>query len=87
MLTALVAASLVVAVVGLVLFAGLCVAIQREDHSPRLPSRPPTAGAAFTRRVSGLSVRRAAPPVPRRQSEARAALWPARPPDAPHLGP
>jgi len=85
MLTALVVASLALAIVGLVLFVALCVAIQREDHSPRLSSRPPTSGTAVTRRIAGLSVRRATPSAPR-QPEPRAALWPARPPGSDHEG-
>jgi len=87
MLTALVVAGLALAVVGLVLFAALCLAIRREDRSPRLTSRPPTAGTAVTRRIAGLSVRRAVPPARASRPEPRPALWPARcPPDSDHEG-
>jgi len=87
MLTALVVVSLALAVAGLVLFVALCLAIRREDRSPRLTSQPPTAGTAVTRRIAGLSVRRATPPAPRGQAEPRAALWPGRcPPGSDHEG-
>ena len=83
MLSALVILGLALAVVGLVLFIALCVAIQREDHRPRLSSRPPSAGTAVTRRVAGLSVRRAAPPATSRRTDLRPALWARRyPPDS-----
>jgi hypothetical protein len=82
MLSALVILGLALAVVGLVLFIALCVAIQREDHRPRLSSRPPSAGTAFTRRVAGLSVRRAVPPATSR-TDLRPTLWASRyPPDS-----
>jgi hypothetical protein len=87
MLTALIILGLGLAVVGLVVFITLCVAIQREDHAARLSSQPPTAGTARTRRIAGLSVRRADPPAQSRQPAPRAALWPARyPPDSDHDG-
>ena len=85
MLTALVVAGLALIAVVLVVFSALCVAIRREDHSPRLTSRPPTAGTAITRRIAGLSVRRAAAPAPQGQPEPRPALWAAPlPPDSDH---
>jgi hypothetical protein len=77
---------LALVVAGLVLFGALCLAIRREDHSPRLTSQPPTTGTAVTRRVAGLSVRRATPSTPHNQSAPRAALWPARPHDSDHQG-
>jgi hypothetical protein len=86
MFTALLVLGLTLAVAGLVLFGAICLAIRREDHSPRLTSQPPTGGTTITRRVVGLSVRRAAPPAPRSQPEERAALWPARPHDSDHEG-
>lgn len=64
MLTILTLAVLALAVVFSVLFAALCLAIRREDRTPRLTTQPPTLGAAITRRIAGLSVRRPAPPVP-----------------------
>jgi hypothetical protein len=83
MLSVLVLLGLALAVVGLVVFIALCVAIQREDHSARLASRPPTAGTAVTRRVAGLSVRRAAPPTTSGRPDLRPALWASRyPPDS-----
>jgi hypothetical protein len=78
MLTVLVVAGLVLVVAGLALFVALCLAIRREDRSPRLTSQPPTAGTAMTRRIAGLSVRRAASPARANRSEPRPALWPAR---------
>jgi hypothetical protein len=85
MLTPLVVLSLALAAVGLLVFAALCIAIRREDRSPRLTSRPPTAGTAITRRIAGLSIRRAAPPSPGGQPQPRAALWAAPcPPDSDH---
>lgn len=80
MFTALFMLGLALAVAGLVLFGALCLTIQREDHSPRLTSQPPTSGTAVTRRIAGLSVRRAVPHAAGGQPEPRAALWPARPP-------
>jgi hypothetical protein len=83
MLTAFVILGLALAVVGLVVFIAICVAIQREDHSARLSSRPPTAGTAVTRRVAGLSVRRASPPAASGRPDLRPALWASRyPPDS-----
>ena len=82
MFIALLVLGLAGGVAGLVLFGALCLAIRREDHSPRLTSQPLTTGTAVTRRVSGLSVRRATPPAPGSQPEPRAALWPARPPSS-----
>jgi hypothetical protein len=76
MLTALVVASLVLAAAGLVLFVVLCLAIRREDRSPRLTAQPPTAGTAVTRRIAGLSIRRATPPAQSGLAKPRAALWP-----------
>jgi hypothetical protein len=85
MLTALVILGLAPAVVGLVLFMALCVAIQREDRSARLSSRPLTAGTAVTRRVAGLSIRRAAPPATSSRRDLRPTLWASRyPPDSGH---
>jgi hypothetical protein len=78
MLSALVILGLALTVVGLALFIGLCVAIQREDHSTRLSSRPPTAATAVTRHVAGLSVRRTAPPTTGSQPDLRPALWASR---------
>jgi hypothetical protein len=86
MFTALLVLGLAFAVAGLVLFGALCLAIRREDHSPRLTSQPPTTGTAVTRRVAGLSVRRAIPPTPHNQPAPRATLWPARPHDSDHEG-
>jgi hypothetical protein len=86
MLTVLLVASLVLAAAGLVLFVGLCLAIRREDHSPCLTAQPPTAGTAVTRRIAGLSVRRA-PAAPSGLAKPRAALRPARPwPDSDNEG-
>jgi hypothetical protein len=83
MLSALVILGLALAVIGLVVFIALCVAIQREDRSARLSSRPPTAGTAVTRRVAGLSVRRAARVVTTSPPDLRPALWAGRcPPDS-----
>ena len=85
MLSALVILGLALAVVGLVAFIALCVAIQREDHSARLSTRPPTSSAAVTRHIAGLSVRRAAPPTTNRPADLRPALWASRyPPDSGH---
>ena len=78
MLSALVILGLALAVVGFVLFLALCVAIQREDHRPRLSSQPPIAGTAVTRRVAGLSIRRAAPPATGIRPDLRPALWASR---------
>jgi len=78
MLSALVILGLALTVVGLALFIGLCVAIQREDHSARLSSRPPTAATAVARRVAGLSVRRTVPPASGSQPDLRPALWASR---------
>ena len=78
MLSALVILGLALTVVGLVLFIALCVAIQREDRSARLSSRPPTAATAVTRRVAGLSVRRSAPPITGSRRDLRPALWASR---------
>jgi hypothetical protein len=66
-------ASVALAVAGLVLFGALCLAIRREDRSPHLTCQAPTAGTALTRRVAGLSVRRAPPSAP--EPEPRADLW------------
>jgi hypothetical protein len=77
MLTIVILAILALAAVGLVLFVALCLAIQREDHSARLASRPSTGATAVTRRVSGLCVRRAEPPTPGDRPEPYPALWPA----------
>jgi hypothetical protein len=85
-LTVLLVLGLAFVVAGLVLFGALCLAIRHEDHSPRLTSQPPTTGTAVTRRVAGLSVRRATPPTPGDRAERRAALWPARPHDSDHEG-
>jgi hypothetical protein len=63
MLIVIVLAILLLASALLVLFVALCLAIRREDHSARLASRPTTTGAAFTRRIAGLSVRRSAAQV------------------------
>jgi hypothetical protein len=83
MFSALVILVLALAVVGLVVFIAICVAIQREDHCPRLSARPPTAGTAVTRRVAGLSVRRAAPSAASGQPDLHPALWASRyPPDS-----
>jgi hypothetical protein len=79
MFAALLVLGLALAVAGLVVFVALCLAIRREDRSPRLTSRPPTPGTALTRRVAGLSVRRATPPMSNTRPAPRAALWPARP--------
>lgn len=85
MLSALVILGLALVVVGLVLFIALCAAIQREDRSARLSSRPPSAATAVTRRVAGLNVRRAAPPTSGIRPDCRPALWASRcPPDSGH---
>jgi hypothetical protein len=85
MLSVLVILGLALAVVGLILFIALCVAIQREDRSARLSSRPPSAGTAVTRRVAGLSVRRPAPPDLGNRPDLRPALWASRcPPNSGH---
>jgi hypothetical protein len=76
MFAALLVLGLALAVAGVVVFVALCLAIRHEDHSPRLTSRPPTARTAVTRRVAGLSVRRAVPPIERVQPELDAAPWP-----------
>ena len=47
---------LVVAAALLVLFGVLCLVIRGEDSSAPLASRPPSIGAAFARRVVGLSL-------------------------------
>lgn len=87
MLTALIVAGLVLAVAGLVLFAALCLAIRREDRSPRLTTRPSTAGTAVTRRIAGLNVRRAATAAQSGLPKARATSWPARhSPESDHEG-
>jgi hypothetical protein len=85
-MTALVVLSVVLAVVGLVTFVALCLAIRREDHSPRLTSRPPTAGTAVTRSIAGLCVRRAEAATPTIQPEPRTALRPAPWPYGPNEG-
>ncbi len=63
MLNVLVLAIVVLAAVLFVLFIALCLAIRKEDRSPRLASRPPSAAAALARRIAGLSVRRSAAPT------------------------
>lgn len=78
MLSALVILGLALAVVGLVMFIALCVAIRREDRSARLSSRPPSTGTAVTRRVAGLSVRRATPATTSSPPDLRPALWASR---------
>ena len=60
MLNVLVLAVLVVAGAIFVLFVKLCLAIRKEDSSWGLTARPPSAGAAIVRRITGLSVRRSA---------------------------
>jgi hypothetical protein len=63
MLNALVLIILVLAAVLFVLFVALCLAIRKEDRDPYLTTRPPTIGAAITRRIAGLTVRRPAEPL------------------------
>jgi hypothetical protein len=86
MFTALLVLGLAGAVAGLVLFGALCLAIRREDHSLRLTSQPPTTGTAISRRIAGLSVRRATPPAPHGQPEPRPTFWPTRPHNSDHEG-
>jgi len=62
MVEVLILAALAFAVVGVLLFAALCLAIHWEDRSPRLSIRPPSACTALTRRIAGLGVRQPAPP-------------------------
>jgi hypothetical protein len=77
MWTALIVASLVLAVAGLALFVALCLAIRREDRSPRLTTQPPTARTAVTRRIAGLNVRRDATAAQSGMAKPRAMSWPA----------
>jgi hypothetical protein len=63
MLNVLIPAVLILAGALFVLFVALCLSIRREDRSPRLASRPPSAGASFARHVAGLSVRRPSGPA------------------------
>ncbi|GEM_PF-4546708 len=65
MLALFILAILGVSLVGLALFAAMCVAI-RSDDTKGLPGRPPTLRAALTRRVLGMTRSR---PAPRRGAD------------------
>jgi hypothetical protein len=75
MLDVLILAILALTVVFFVLFVALCLAIRREDRSPRLTPGPPTTVTAVARRVLGLTVRHPAPPTPDQHPGPHLALW------------
>lgn len=63
MLNTLVLIILALTAVLFLLFVALCLVIQKEDRNPRLTTQAPTIGAAITRRIAGLTVRRPTEPA------------------------
>jgi hypothetical protein len=85
MLNVLILAIVALAIGLFAAFIALCLAIRREDRSPRLNPQAPSVGTAATRRVAGLCVRRPAPPSEATAPSPSVALWDA--PYPPESGP